>query len=150
MSVLRGTPLRGGNTATPYRLMALSLWLFSTTTCNNVRACSAQVKQEVTSPSGRWKAVAFTRSCGALGSPQTGVSVLEPTSVQGGEYPNVLNLSYTPGMRPEDAAQVLENVSVRWSDDSSITIRYDSRAAVLYQVTRVWGLTIHYSNDSLP
>lgn len=112
--------------------------------CTKVAACSAEVKQEVASPRGKWKAVVFDRTCGVLSSPQTGVSVLEPSLLPGDEYPNVFDVTYTGIRRPDEIEAILANVSVEWTSDSSLSIAFDARARILYQVTRLWGLSVTY------
>jgi len=112
--------------------------------CSKVDACSADVKKEVASPDGRWKAVVFNRSCGVLSSPQTGVSILEPSHVPGSEYPNVFDVTHSVLLRPEEIDAVLDSVSVAWTSDSSISIEYDARTTILYQVARLWGLVVTY------
>jgi hypothetical protein len=126
------------------------LWSFLTIlgtspgACGLTRAvCSNDVRREAPSPNGRWRAVILERSCGTLSSPQMGVSVFEPSQAPGSEYPNVFNVTYS-GLHPEETEAVLTSVSVRWTDDSSISIQHDARATILYQVTRMWGISIRY------
>lgn len=118
--------------------------------CNHVAACSAEVKKEVASRDGRWNAVVFKRSCGSLSSPQTGVSILEQSQAVGKEYPNVFSITYSGYLRPDEIGAVLDSVSVKWTSDSTISIEYDARAMILYQVTRLWGLFVTYTETSTP
>lgn len=125
------------------RLTGLVLVL-GLTSCGSMDPCSAAIIQEVPSPDQRWKAVVFNRSCGVLSSPQTGVSVLERPDSLGNHYPNVFNITAPAGLPPTDLRAVLDSVSVSWTSDSSMSIRFDGRATIFYQVVRLWGLVVNY------
>jgi len=111
--------------------------------CDRV-ACSVDGREEVPSPDGRWKAVVFSRNC-TLGREQTAVSILEPSRQLGSEDPNLLIMTYADTVLGEQADAVLESLSLRWTTDSSISIEYDARAMIYYQVTRLWGLVVTYA-----
>jgi hypothetical protein len=96
------------------------------------------------SPDGRWKVATFSRRCGVLSSPQTGVSLFEHSDGPEGEYPNVFGITYSASVQPEDIDAVLRSVHVGWTSDSTITIEYDRRAKILYQVARLSGLSVTY------
>jgi len=106
--------------------------------------CSAAIKHEVLSPDEKWKVVVFARTCSVLSSTQTGVSVLERQKTLGTQYPNVFNISAPSLLPPNDLRAVLDGIDVRWTSDSSMSIRYDGRATILYQVVRLWGLVVTY------
>jgi hypothetical protein len=151
MAVTTGERLRSGTPRSPeaghyfYAVLAALVSVAGTAACGKTDRCSAAVRQDIASPNRRWKAVVFSRNCGVLSSPQTGVSILEGPATVRGEYPNVFNVKPALFLSSEDRVAVLENVTVSWTSDSTLTIRYDRRSEVLYQVTRLWGLTVRYS-----
>jgi hypothetical protein len=131
-----------------HAVLAALVSVAGTAACGERDRCSATVRQDIASPNRKWKAIVFSRTCGVLSSPQTGVSIVEGPATVRGEYPNVFNVTPALFLSPEDRRTVLENVTVTWTSDSTLTIRYDRRSEVLYQVTRLWRLTVRYSCET--
>lgn len=110
--------------------------------CNRV-GCTRTIRREVPSPDNRLEAVLFTRSC-PLGRTQTAISIRESNEDLNSGYPNVFVLTYADNVVPEEGDSVLARVSLSWATDSSLSIEYDPRSKILYQVVRLWGILVKY------
>lgn len=102
------------------------------------RLCSNDLFQDVFSPDRQWRAVLFSRNCGALGDEAVGISLVQAGDPQPADEGNVfvaLSTSLHPGSL---------QVSVAWESKNRLVIRYDPALYVRKKSRSHAGITIDY------
>jgi len=116
------------NTLRFFVLLSLSIVLSACDPCGN------EVSQTVISPSGKLKAVAFNRNCGATTGFNTQVSIIPASESLPGERGNTLILD---GSVP---------LKIEWRNDSKLHLSGFGAARVFLQARSAASVSVSYSN----
>jgi hypothetical protein len=102
--------------------------------------CGNEILQELTAPYGKWKAVIFSRNCGATTGYSTHVSILPTTQPLTNTAGNVL-ITDIYASSPADESLPLE---VQWLSRDTLSIRYAATAKTFTQAIHFEEISIHY------
>ena len=110
------------------------------------RACGNTVIQEVPSPTGNQKAIAFYHSCGVLSDEKVSVSVL-PAGVTLNQREDGNVFMYTDTIASAgatDSITKLKPVRVEWIGGDSLVVHFDSRARGFRQHASAEGTHVRF------
>jgi hypothetical protein len=105
--------------------------------------CGNQIVEEVQSPNNKFKAVIFTRDCGATTGYSTQLSILEMTDQLENETGNTFILSDNVG-DGLSFANGGARIGVIWTGDSALTVYFDNRTDFTSQETEIQDIKITY------
>lgn len=99
--------------------------------------CDNDLKSEATSPDGRWRAVAFNRSCGATTGDSTQVSLLprEDSLPKGSGNVAVFDSGHQP---------IALDVVLRWQSPDELVVEHPARVRWFRQDAARDGIRIRY------
>ena len=106
-------------------------------------ACSNTVLSETTSPDGRFKAVVFSRDCGATVGFNTQVSVIAVSEVFGNEPGNIFIADTNHGAAPAGLGGGPE-VRVSWPSKDNLSLAYHLSARVFRAKDHVASVAVSY------
>ncbi len=110
--------------------------------------CGNDVTKEVISPDGKMKAVVFQRDCGATTGFSTQISVLPDSKTLPNESGNVFYATDNHGKAKFNKDFVLENLEIKWLNDTELLIKYDKQAEASEFKTLPQGIRVIY--EKLP
>lgn len=102
--------------------------------------CGNKILQELPAPQGKWKAVIFSRNCGATTGYSTHVSILPTTQPLTNSAGNVL-ITDIYASSPADESLPLE---VQWLGRDTLAIRYPAAAKSFTKAMHFEEISIHY------
>jgi hypothetical protein len=113
--------------------LALAIFVFCTSFANSAcldlsDGCGNDIASEVVSPNRKMKAVIFQRDCGATTGFSTQISVLPNNKTLPNESGNVFYADDNDGKAKLNKDFALENLEVKWLNDTDLLIRYDKQA----------------------
>jgi len=111
--------------------------------------CGVSVVRRIPSPDRRLEAVVFEGDCGATTDFGTHVSLVRAGSQISNETGNVLTADSDGGRASLDSGNVI-HLSVVWIRSDSLVVRYDPRARIFRQKTRVHGVSVSYATINDP
>jgi hypothetical protein len=105
--------------------------------------CGNQIIEEIPSPNKEFKAVIFTRDCGATTGYSTQLSIIKISANLENEGGNVLTMSDKTGdgLTSENGGVKVE---ATWSTDTTITIYLDNRTDFITHVDEINGIKVSY------
>lgn len=116
--------------------LALLLWAVAVSGCG---MCGNRLLNAVNSVDGRFKAVVFDRTCGAMTGTATNVSILS----SGDDLPNDKgNIAIATGSGP--STNPVETVELHWLSSRELLIEYTEGADFSRRVTNSRGVSIIY------
>jgi len=116
-----------------FRTLKYCAWLVFGNVLVGCSPCENEVARSIFSPSGEYKAVVFSRSCGTTVGFNTQVSVLRSSDTLPNDGGNILILG---GDIP---------LKVTWLGNSGLSIQNDSSAKIFKQNDSVLGISVAYS-----
>ena len=125
----------------------LVFFVLSVSTCflfeRTFDPCGNEELQTILSPAAKRKAVIFQRDCGATTRFSTQVSVLSASSGLPREAGNTLTADTDHGQAPSGPGGG-PMVTVQWTAELELLVKYDKRARVFRSEQSVDGVTIIY------
>ena len=107
--------------------------------------CSIAILAARPSPTGDWRAVAFTRDCGALSDEVTSVSILSRDAGLPNDYGNVLRYVDTTSIGPTvPRAALSKPLIVEWTPEGKLIVTLDRRADVNHKVVLYKTIPVEY------
>ena len=106
-------------------------------------ACGINLVRRVPSADGQWEAILFERDCGATTDFGTHLSVLRAGAKLPNKPGNVFIADSDHGRAPLVEGNVID-VSIQWAGPDSLVVRYDPRARIFSQESKVQGISVHY------
>lgn len=105
--------------------------------------CGNQTIEEVQSPDKKYKAVVFTRDCGATTGYSTQLSIIETSEQLENETGNTFILSdkVGDGLTFDTGGARIE---VNWTDENSLTVYFDSKTDFTKQETAIDNIKVSY------
>ena len=107
--------------------------------------CNIEVMADRPAPNAHWKAVAYTRDCGALSDGMTSVSILPAASELPNEYGNVFRYIDTTATGPTvPRAAIMKPLVIEWTPDGGLVVKFDPRADVNHKVVLYNTIPVEY------
>ena len=101
--------------------------------------CSNQIRREVSSPTGKMKAIVFQRDCGATVGLNKQVSVLPSSSKLPNDGGNVFVADGGGGNEPSGPF-----VAVSWTNDAELLVTYEKQARVFHNESSFGNVRVGY------
>jgi hypothetical protein len=133
-----------------WALLILALTLGAVYACMEFLSgdmCANEIIEEIPSPNKGFKAVIFTRDCGATTGYSTQLSIIDNSANLDNEAGNVLIMSDKTGdgLTSDNGGA---KVNATWTSDTTITIYFDSRTEVRKQEPEINGIKASYEQIS--
>ena len=112
--------------------------------CGNFDMCGNKVLQRVKSPDGQYKAVIFSRDCGATTGYSTHVSILSGGAPLSNDAGNVFVSDDSDGSDRKGAKEL--QVWVKWLGFNRLRITYRSGETIFRNDTKHNDVTVNYQS----